>query len=170
MSTSRHNGSDWSPWCAARVDEACDRFEEAWRNGRPPRIEDYLANAPDDEKAMLFRELLELELELWDSCAGHLSPTPYCNRFPDFTEIVEDVFHHRRRDSTCDYKQYGAAPRCPAGIAENGKGQDCRQGEGIERTAVVRCHHERLLGRQCIQAPAAHAKQHSHADPVGRVE
>ena len=27
---------------AARVDEACDRFEEAWEGGTRPRIEEFL--------------------------------------------------------------------------------------------------------------------------------
>ena len=30
------------PRPSERVDEACDRFEAAWRAGRAPRIEDYL--------------------------------------------------------------------------------------------------------------------------------
>ncbi len=32
---------------ARRVDEACDRFEAAWRAGEPSRIEEYLADAWD---------------------------------------------------------------------------------------------------------------------------
>ena len=33
------------------VVERCDRYEAAWREGRRPRIEDYLAEAPEPERA-----------------------------------------------------------------------------------------------------------------------
>ena len=39
-----------------RIDEACDRFEAAWRDGSPPQIEDYLAEALEaDRPALLGR-------------------------------------------------------------------------------------------------------------------
>jgi serine/threonine protein kinase len=47
-----------------RVDEACDRFEEAWRVGQRPRIEEYLALAQESDRPELLRRLLELESEL----------------------------------------------------------------------------------------------------------
>ena len=33
---------------ARRIDEVCRRFEADWREGRQPRIEDYLADVPDE--------------------------------------------------------------------------------------------------------------------------
>jgi WD40 repeat protein len=47
-----------------RVDEACDRFEAAWRAGRAPRIEDYLAEAEAADRPALRVELIALEREL----------------------------------------------------------------------------------------------------------
>src|ERR687886_813491 len=47
-----------------RVDEACDRFEEAWKEGQGPCIENYLAEAPEPARGVLLRELLALEIDL----------------------------------------------------------------------------------------------------------
>ena len=47
-----------------RVDAAADRFEAEWRAGRAPRIEDYVAAAPPDDRPALLAALLEVELEL----------------------------------------------------------------------------------------------------------
>src|SRR5262249_55234836 len=41
-----------------RVDEVCDRFEEAWKGGQRPHIEDYLAEVPETDRVPLLRELL----------------------------------------------------------------------------------------------------------------
>ena len=46
------------PTLARRVDEACDRFEAAWKAGRRPRIEDSLAEVPEPGRPALLRELL----------------------------------------------------------------------------------------------------------------
>ncbi len=47
-----------------RVDEACDRFEAAWRAGRAPRIDDFLAEAEEADRPALRDELVALEREL----------------------------------------------------------------------------------------------------------
>ncbi len=49
---------------AQRVDAECDRFEGEWRAGRQPRIEDYLAAAPDTDRDALLAALLDVEREL----------------------------------------------------------------------------------------------------------
>ena len=49
---------------AWRVDAVCQRFEVEWRAGSEPRIEDFLPQADQPQRAALFRELLALELEL----------------------------------------------------------------------------------------------------------
>ena len=52
------------PSQARRVDAACRRFEQAWRDGGSPRIEDHLDDVEEPRRAALLRELLALELEL----------------------------------------------------------------------------------------------------------
>src|SRR5262249_55457070 len=46
---------------ARRVDEVCDRFEAACREGRWPRIEDYLDQCPDEARGALLHELVQLD-------------------------------------------------------------------------------------------------------------
>lgn len=49
---------------AERVDAACDRFEAEWKAGSQPRIDDYLAAAPESDHVDLRQALRALELEL----------------------------------------------------------------------------------------------------------
>jgi tRNA A-37 threonylcarbamoyl transferase component Bud32 len=48
---------------ARKVDEVCDRFERSWQSGERPRVEDFLGDAPEQERAALLGELLYLELD-----------------------------------------------------------------------------------------------------------
>ncbi len=49
---------------AERVDAACDRFEAEWKADCKPRIEEFVAGAPETDREELWRALLLLELEL----------------------------------------------------------------------------------------------------------
>src|SRR5271157_4961551 len=70
------------------VVELCDRYEAAWREGRRPRIEDYLAEALEPERALLLRELLALELELRSNGGERPEPQEYRERFPGHVELI----------------------------------------------------------------------------------
>jgi eukaryotic-like serine/threonine-protein kinase len=89
---SANDASSLSVSLAKRVDEACDRFETAWNSGPRPRIEDYLAGAPEPERPAFLRALLALEIEL--RCNGGERPAPgdYEQRFPDHGELIRAVF------------------------------------------------------------------------------
>src|SRR6516225_8150664 len=82
-----------------RVDEACDRFEAAWKAGQLPRIEDYLAGVPESDRVSLFRELLALEIEL--RCAGGEKPMAedYFEPFAEYIEQIHAVFANVNRDA-----------------------------------------------------------------------
>ena len=55
---------------ARRIDEICLRFEAAWREGRQPRIDDYLVDVLDQG-----RPALRAELSHWSaSSAGRKRP------------------------------------------------------------------------------------------------
>jgi predicted Ser/Thr protein kinase len=47
-----------------RIDEACRRFEAEWREGRQPRLDDYIGSLTGDARAALAAELEALESEL----------------------------------------------------------------------------------------------------------
>ena len=76
------------------VVERCDRYEAAWREGRRPRIEDYLAEALEPERAaLLLRELLALELELRSSGGERPEPQEYRERFPGHVELINRILN-----------------------------------------------------------------------------
>jgi uncharacterized protein (TIGR03067 family) len=60
---------------AERVDAACDRFESEWKGGVRPRIDDYVAAAPESDREELRQALLALELELQGRSEGDSSVT-----------------------------------------------------------------------------------------------
>ncbi len=60
---------------AERVDATCDRFEQEWRAGRRPRVEDYVAAALESDREELRRQLLALEQELQAQGAAETSVT-----------------------------------------------------------------------------------------------
>jgi serine/threonine protein kinase len=67
---------------ALRVDQACLRFEAAWREGGRPRIEDYLDDATGTEREALLRELIRLEAELRGRVGEQPTTEDYRARFP----------------------------------------------------------------------------------------
>ena len=88
----RVNFGGLPPTQAWRVDAVCQRFEAEWRAEREPRIEDFLPQADQPQRAALFRELLALELELRPDRGERLDPREYRTRFPGHTAAIEAVF------------------------------------------------------------------------------
>jgi serine/threonine-protein kinase len=77
---------------AHRVDEACDRFEAAWRSGGEPRIEEYLRPVAPPDRPALLRELLALELELRRGRGERPELAEYRQRFPEDAGLVAAAF------------------------------------------------------------------------------
>ena len=85
---------------ACRVDSICDAFETGWREGRAPRLEDYL----QDGDASARRELLDalFAVEFSYRVRGGEAPRveDYRDRFPAdlerFTRIASDVAQDRK--------------------------------------------------------------------------
>lgn len=82
------------------IDEACDQFEAAMREGQQPRIEDFLAKFADLDRNALLQELIALEVELLgtkDHSAGletkysQLSFGSYYQRFPEAIPALNDL-------------------------------------------------------------------------------
>jgi RNA polymerase sigma factor (sigma-70 family) len=92
MSTSENT---LSPEAVARIDRACDRFEAAWKAGAGPRIEDYLGDAADLERAALLEQLLLLDLDYRTRQGQTPDVAEYCARFPDLAAQVRDIFGNR---------------------------------------------------------------------------
>ncbi len=77
---------------AREVDEACDRFEAAWRAGDRPLIEDFLGGTTDADRPLLLQHLLGLELD-YRGVLGESSGSPeYRRRFPGHEGLIDAVF------------------------------------------------------------------------------
>jgi eukaryotic-like serine/threonine-protein kinase len=74
-----------------RHDRLCDAFEEGWRAGREPRIEDSLQQAPAEERRVLFPKLLRVELAYRP---GGVEPAEYQARFPEYADLVDTAFRN----------------------------------------------------------------------------
>jgi serine/threonine protein kinase/formylglycine-generating enzyme required for sulfatase activity len=77
---------------ARRVDQVCARFEDAWRTGRQPRIEDYLADLPEPQRPELLRELLHLEIQYRRQNNNPVELVELERRFPDQVRLIRSVF------------------------------------------------------------------------------
>jgi serine/threonine-protein kinase len=85
-----------SPSAAGRFEDACDRFEAAWRAGHRPRIEDY-CNGNVPAGAPLIRELLVVELAYRRQLGETPLPDEYQARFPGESAAVRDAFEASSR-------------------------------------------------------------------------
>jgi eukaryotic-like serine/threonine-protein kinase len=65
------------------IDETCDRFEQAWRKGKSPRLEEYLERVPDSIQSVLLQELISIELPYRRRLGQTISAEEYTQRFPN---------------------------------------------------------------------------------------
>jgi hypothetical protein len=65
-----------------RIEEVCDRFEDAWKAGRRPRIEDYLDDTPEPGRSALLRELILVEIAYRVRSGDDPRPEDYRARLP----------------------------------------------------------------------------------------
>ena len=74
------------------IDNLCDRFEAAWQDETPPRIETFLADIAAEQVEPVLRELLRVELELLTNTGHLLEPKSYYERFPDQVALIDECF------------------------------------------------------------------------------
>ncbi len=81
-----------------RVDEVCERFEDAWAAGSLPCLEEYLSTTevPESRRAALLAELLKLERELRQKRGEKPGASEYLARFPGHAMVVKSVFGEDR--------------------------------------------------------------------------
>jgi serine/threonine-protein kinase len=76
----------------ALVDETCDDFENALKGEQRPSIKPFLARVPEQGRAVLFRELLGLDLDYRKLRGEQPTPEDYLAHFPEYTEQVQAAF------------------------------------------------------------------------------
>jgi hypothetical protein len=74
------HGKDLS--LAVRLDEMCNRFENAWRAG-VPRLEGFLSGWQGEERLALLRELVLLDVDYRQRKGAPVRAEDYLERFPD---------------------------------------------------------------------------------------
>jgi formylglycine-generating enzyme required for sulfatase activity/tRNA A-37 threonylcarbamoyl transferase component Bud32 len=116
MSSSHGDRSAWPASLALQVEEVCNRFEVAWRDGAKPRIETYLGETPEPGRSVLLHELLALELEYRRRSGDVPAPEEYHARFPEHGGLVRKAFGRaRREDPQATGAEAAACPPCPTG-------------------------------------------------------
>jgi hypothetical protein len=74
-----------------RIDEACDRFEDAWQAGHRPRLVDFLEAAEGPERQARLRRLLVVELSYRRGRGEAPSKEEYRRSFPDALQAIDDA-------------------------------------------------------------------------------
>ena len=74
-----------------RIDQRCDTFESAWRNGELPKIDDFIGSDESSFRNKLFRELLLVDIEWRRSLGEQPTPEYYLRKFPEFASQVDAV-------------------------------------------------------------------------------
>src|SRR4051812_42816454 len=74
-----------------RIDEQCDAFESAWRNGERPSILEFTRHIDEHHRNALFCELLLVELECRRSFGEQPAEEQYLRDFPEFAAQIHAV-------------------------------------------------------------------------------
>jgi serine/threonine protein kinase len=77
---------------AERVDLLCDAFEDEYRAGRVPLIEDFLSRSGDEERSSLVVELVLLDVNYRERRGEHPAFIDYAERFPDESYSLRRCF------------------------------------------------------------------------------
>ncbi|MFN7805983.1 MAG: hypothetical protein ACK5TO_18345 [Planctomycetaceae bacterium] len=75
-----------------RIDELCDQFEADWRLGRAESIEAMLDRTLPENRRLLLRELLPIELERRVAARERLNLQAWLDRFPADQDLVYHGF------------------------------------------------------------------------------
>jgi eukaryotic-like serine/threonine-protein kinase len=75
-----------------QVVAACERFENSWRAGEKPTIENQLEDLGPVERSAVLHELVALEVELRSRDGERPTLAEFADRFPDDASVISAVF------------------------------------------------------------------------------
>lgn len=84
----------------SEIDALCDRFDQELVKGDGPRIESFLAEAPETVHDGLLSELLAMEIEYRSEQGDTPQPGEYIPRFPEQRSLITGVF---ARETTAEF-------------------------------------------------------------------
>ncbi|MEO1995103.1 MAG: protein kinase [Planctomycetaceae bacterium] len=80
------------PQRSEHIQHVCGTFEQAWRSGDQPHIEDCLSDTAGSERDTCLGDLLAVEFEYRRKLGQQLTVQDYIDRFPTQTQIVYAAF------------------------------------------------------------------------------
>jgi tetratricopeptide (TPR) repeat protein len=86
-----------------RVDILCARFEDVWRTGGRPRLEEFLNGTQGAERTELLRELLRLERYYRQGLGELVDAQEYEERFPEDVDLIRAVLAEGRTVAPATY-------------------------------------------------------------------
>src|SRR5262245_4809941 len=97
-----------------RIEGICDRFEAAWKARGSPRLEDFVAQAPEEVRRDLFPRLVELERHYRQREGRPLTAAEAAGRFGGLGEWVGAALVELALPQTDEAGTAPFAPRQPA--------------------------------------------------------
>ena len=91
MDEDSRSGETLSLAAQERIDKVCLAFEDAWKSGSCPPLEQYLEGVAESDRSALLRELLRVELHYRSGRGETPSPDEYLARFPHYPEAVAEA-------------------------------------------------------------------------------
>ena len=79
------------------INRLCVEFEQAWRDGQKPRVEDFAARMSSDAQVAAIRELIAQEVELRWAAGQSAEAEEYHQRFPQYPQAVNGAFSLLKR-------------------------------------------------------------------------
>src|SRR4051794_4552135 len=75
-----------------RIVSLCERYEAAWRDGHPPRIEEMLQEVPRPDWPEVLRILVAQDVQIRRERGEQPDSRDYQARFPEWASTIEEVF------------------------------------------------------------------------------
>jgi tetratricopeptide (TPR) repeat protein len=157
-----------------QVDKICDRFEDAWKQGQRPRIEDYLGKIGEAGRTALLHHLIKLDIDYRRRAGEDPTAEDYRRLFPtsDCRVSVHTVLDPTRPevDATGNPERVGryllGEEIGKGGIGSVVKGYDTELGCDVAIKVLLPDHQHHPEARQRFNAEAQIGSQLQHPGVV----